>query len=141
MKYLLDTCVLSEFVKPWPSARVVAWLAARPEASLFLSVLTLGELQRGIERLPSSRRRTSLQAWIDLDLRERFAGRLLDVTEKVALTWGSVQAEAENWGQTLPAVDALLGATALVHGLVVVTRNEADLGRTGARVVDPWAEE
>jgi predicted nucleic acid-binding protein len=128
-------------VKPRPSARVVAWLAARPEASLFLSVLTLVELQRGIERLPSSRRRTALQEWIDLDLRERFAGPLLDVTEKVALAWGGVQADAENRGQTLPAIDALLGATARVHGLVVVTRNEADLGRTGARVVDPWAEE
>jgi toxin FitB len=141
VRYLLDTCVLSEFTKPQPSPRVVAWLAGREEASLLLSVLTFGELQKGIEKLPTSRRRTSLQAWLDHDLRQRFAGRVLDVTEEVALLWGRMQGEAERRGQTLPVIDSLLAATALTHGLVVVTRNEADLGRTGVRVVDPWAEE
>ena len=138
MKFLLDTCVVSEFAKPQPSPNVLAWLNAQEETALFLSVLTLGELQKGIEKLPSSRRRTALQAWLDQDMRARFAGRLLPVSEDISLAWGKLQGEAERHGQTLPAIDALLGATALVHGLVVVTRNEQDIGRTGVRVVDPW---
>jgi predicted nucleic acid-binding protein len=138
---LLDTCVLSEFAKPQPNPAVLAWLAAQDETALFLSVLTLGELQKGIEKLPNSRRRTSLQEWLDHDMRERFAGRLLEVTEEIALTWGRLQGEAERRGQTLPAIDALLAATALANGLVVVTRNEPDIRRTGVRVVDPWAGE
>lgn len=140
MRYLLDTCVVSEFVKPQPSASVLSWLDARDEISLFLSVLTLGELQKGIEKLPSSRRRTALQAWLDHDLPERFAGRLVEVDEEVALTWGKLQGDGERRGQTLPAIDALIGATALVHGLVVVTRNERDIARTGVRVIDPWSD-
>lgn len=140
MRYLLDTCVVSEFARPQPNPNVLAWLGVREEQSLFLSVLTLGELQKGIEKLPSSRRRTALQEWLNQDMRERFAGRLLPVSEDIALTWGRLQGEAERLGRMLPAIDALIGATALVHGLVVVTRNEQDIGRTGARVIDPWTE-
>ena len=99
MRYLLDTCVLSEFAKPQPSRQVLDWLAAREEASLLLSALTLGELQKGIEKLPSSKRRTSLQAWLDHDLRERFAGRVLDVTEEIARVWGNSRGRQSGAGR------------------------------------------
>jgi predicted nucleic acid-binding protein len=138
VRYLLDTCVISEFVKPKPAPAVLAWLRECDESSLYLSVLTLGEIRKGVERLPTSRRRQSLEAWLEKDVRERFRGRLLDVTEDIALEWGRIQGAAEVLGQPLPVVDSLLGATALAYDLTVATRNDTDVGRSGARVVDPW---
>jgi predicted nucleic acid-binding protein len=138
VSYLLDTCVLSEFQRPTPQATVVAWLRAQEEETFFLSVLTLGELQRGISRLPTSRKRNRLQAWLDSDLRQRFEGRILPIDDKVALRWGEVQARVEARGTRLPVVDNLIACTALIHNLAVVTRNGEDFARTGVRVVDPW---
>jgi toxin FitB len=139
VSYLLDTCVLSEFQRPAPQATVVAWLRAQEEETFFLSVLTLGELQRGISRLPTSRKRNRLQAWLDSDLRQRFEGRILPIDDNVALRWGEVQARVEARGTSLPVMDNLIACTALIHNLAVVTRNGEDFARTGVRVVDPWA--
>jgi len=135
--YLLDTCALSEFTKPKPSPSVDAWFAQLPDGADFVSVLTLGELQKGITKLASSRRRATLERWFG-DLRDRLSGRVLTVDEPVALEWGRIAARGELAGQPVPSVDALIAATAIVHGLAVVTRNTSDIARTGAPIIDPW---
>ncbi len=139
MTYLLDTCVLSELAKPAPNKRVLEWLEGCEEESLYLSVLTVGEIQKGIARLAAGRRKNALQQWLDRDLLGRFSGRILPVDEETALTWGVAQAAAERRGTPVATVDGLIGATAVAHNLVVVTRNEADLKATGAQVLNPWS--
>lgn len=140
MRFLLDTCVLSEMVKSNPSKCVIEWLAGCDESLLFLSVLTLGEIQKGIAQLPDSRRKANIQRWLDSDLHERFADRLLAISDEVALTWGALSGEAERHGTPLPAIDGLLAATALAHNLTLATRNENDVKQTGVRLFNPWAK-
>jgi predicted nucleic acid-binding protein len=137
--YLLDTCVLSELAKPRPDAGVVRWLEGADETGLYLSVLTLGELEKGIARLAPSARRRKIEQWVRDDLAARFQGRVLDVDSKVAQRWGVLCGAAEARGEPLPVIDALIAATGEVHGLEVVTRNTADLERCGARCVNPWS--
>ena len=138
MKYLLDTCVVSELVRPTPFKGVVDWIKSQQEERLFMSVLTLGELRKGIDRLAEGAKRTRLENWLDGDLRLRFSGRWLTVDEEVAERWGLVTATAESQGSTLPVIDGLIAATALVHGMTVVTRNDADMLATGVPLVNPW---
>ena len=138
MKYLLDTCLISELVKKEPNPAVVAWLDAQDEQTLFLSVLTLGELQKGISKLPDGSKKVELQAWVSHDLVERFGGRILSVDQETALYWGRLQGETECKGEKLPVMDALIAASAGVHGMLVVTRNAKDLERCGAQVCNPW---
>jgi predicted nucleic acid-binding protein len=138
MAYLIDTCALSEFTKPKPSPVVDAWFAKVPDAADYVSVLTLGEIEKGIAKLGDTRRRASLEGWFS-ELRERFAGRILPIDDAVALEWGRISARADVAGRPIPVVDALIGATAIVHGLALVTRNTSDIARTGAPIVDPWA--
>lgn len=138
MKYLLDTCLISELVKKEPNPAVLDWLDARDEQTLFLSVLTLGELQKGIRKLPSGTRRNELQAWAEHDLVERFNGRILAIDLETALCWGILQGESEAQGETLPVMDSLIAATASAHGLIVVTRNIKDMERCRVRVCNPW---
>jgi predicted nucleic acid-binding protein len=135
VKALLDTCVVSEVTKPRPEPGVATWLAAQDEADLFLSALTLGEIRKGVERLPDSGRKDALRAWLETDLPARFRGRVLPVDARVAEAWGVTQAHAT---RTLPAIDSLLAATARAHGLVVVTRNEADFDGCGVDLLNPW---
>ena len=137
MAYLLDTCVLSEFTKPRPSASVDRWLASVPDASQFVSVLTFGELEKGVTKLAKGKRRTALQRWLD-DLQSRVADRILPVDLVVAREWGRISARCEAAGRPIPVIDALLGATAIVHGHTVVTRNTSDIARSSATIVDPW---
>lgn len=138
MNYLLDTCVLSELVRPQPDAGVVDWVELQDEESLCISVLTLGELHKGVAKLPDSRKRRRLARWLETDLRKRFEGRILPVGEEVAAIWGGIQGRAEARGETLPVVDSLLAATALTHDLSIVTRNTSDIERSGAQVLNPW---
>lgn len=138
MAYLLDTCVLSELAKPRPDAGVLQWLEDTDEAHLYLSVVTLGELEKGIARLPVSARRSRIERWVRHDLAARFEGRLLDVDRQVAERWGAISGAAEARGTPLPVIDALIAASARVHDLEVVTRNTADLERCGARCLNPW---
>lgn len=138
MKYLLDTCTISELVKSRPSKKVIQWIGECDEDSVFLSVLTLGEIQKGIAKLGDERRRFKIQRWLDVDLKERFAERLLPVSIEVALTWGTIEGEAESKGRPISAIDGLIGATALAHNLTVVTRNVDDIAASGARVLNPW---
>ena len=138
MKYLLDTCLISELVKKEPNPAVVRWLNEEDEQKLFLSVLNLGELQKGISKLPDNAKKDELQAWVALDLVERFAGRILEIDLETALCWGRLQEEAERLGEKLPVMDSLIAATAVAHGLVVVTRNVRDMERCGVKVCNPW---
>lgn len=138
MKYILDTCAISELVRPRPSPVLVDWIRNQQEEHLFLSVLTLGELRKGMERLTDGRRRRSLENWLDRDLKLRFAGRWLAIDEEVAERWGLVTAQAAAHGAVLPTLDGLIAATALVHGMTVITRNTADMAAAGALVLNPW---
>lgn len=138
MKYLLDTCLISEMVKKEPNPAVVRWLDEQDEHALFLSVLNLGELQKGISKLPDGTKKDELQAWVALDLVERFTGRILDVDLETSLCWGRLQGEAKQTGLKLPVMDSLIAATAAAHGLSVVTRNVKDIERCGVRVCNPW---
>ena len=140
MSFLLDTAVVSELVRKNPSAPVLKWIGNQDEASLHLSVLTIGELEKGIARLPASARRSRLLSWVRRDLAGRFGGRLLPVDTRTAARWGAITGESEKRGRPLPVIDCLIAATALVHGLTVATRNTGDFERCGAACVNPWEE-
>lgn len=139
MKYLIDTCLISEGLRPKPDAGATAWMEACERDCQYLSVLTLGELQKGVEKLGATRRRDVLQAWLDCDVAEQFSGRILPVGSEVALTWGRLQAALERAGKPIPSLDGLLCATALTHNLVVVTRNAKDFAPTGVQLLNPWS--
>lgn len=139
MRYLLDTSVLSEPVRPKPDAGVKRWFAEHEDASLYVSVLTLGEIHKGIVRLADQARRDALQNWLDSELTRRFHGRLLTVDADVAAEWGRMAGRAASQGSALPVIDGLLAATAAVHHLTVVTRNVRDFERCGVAVYNPWS--
>ena len=138
MNYLLDTCVVSEVVKKKPDSTVIQWLKAQNEECCFLSVLTLGELQKGISRLSDGQQKRTLQTWVDTDLRQRFSDRILSVDTDVAEHWGELSAQAEKAGRVVPAIDGLIAATAAAHGLTVVTRNTKDIEPTAVSLLNPW---
>lgn len=137
MSYLVDTNVLSELRRKAPDGRVLRWFAQRPAGTLYLSVLTLGELRKGITAMADGPRRLQLLDWLDTELPAFFAGRILAVDGAVADRWGRLVARA---GRPLPAIDSLLVATAVQHGLVLVTRNLRDVQGLGATVIDPWSD-
>lgn len=135
MSYLIDTNVLSELRRKTPDPDVVAWFSQRPSTTLYLSVLTLGEIRKGIETVADPLRRQSLIDWLETDLPSFFIGRILDVDGAVADRWGRLIAAA---GRPLPAIDSLLAATALEHDLVLVTRNSKDFAGLPVQVFNPW---
>lgn len=135
MSYLIDTNVISELVRTKPDPRVVAWFDAMPDSALYLSVLTLGELRKGVEKLPDTARREKLRLWLEHDLPAWFSNQLLSVDVAVADRWGRLLAEA---ARPLPAIDSLLAATALHHELRLVTRNGKDFEFPGLVIVNPW---
>jgi predicted nucleic acid-binding protein len=114
------------------------WLDAAEEATLYLSVITFGELQKGISKLPESRRRKSLQIWVDEKLTDRFGGRTLDIHRRVASRWGELSGNAERAGRKIPVLDGLPAATALEEGMTVVTENVEHFRSTECAVVNPW---
>ena len=140
MSYLLDTCVISELVKKRPRRQVVDWIDGHEESTLFLSVLTIGELEKGIVKLSASARKTRLTTWVRRDLTARFAGRVVPIDARVASRWGSITGESERRGSPLPVVDSLIATTALVHDLQVVTRNTKDFARCGVVCINLWDE-
>lgn len=140
MPYLLDTNVVSEAVKPRPEPHVVAWLAAQPGATVYLSVLTLGEIEQGIARSPDPARAERLARWLEEELLPRFHGRLLPVDATVMKTWGQITGRALLQGRPVGYLDSLLAATAIVHGLSLATRNISDVAALPVQTVNPWSE-
>ncbi len=138
MSYLLDTCVISELTKSESNQNIVQWIQTKHESDLFLSVLTLGEIQKGIRKLPESTKKNNLQEWLDHDLLQRFEGRILTVSLAVARKWGEIEGETEKKGEKMPAIDSLIAATGVVGDLTVVTRNTEDLERSGVKLFNPW---
>lgn len=137
--FLLDTNVISELVRRKPEPRVTAWVEATDEMLLHLSVLTLGEIRKGIVSLRDSSRRVALGAWLDSELVVRFGGRILPVDEAVADRWGRLSAEGEARNLPLPVIDGLLAATALQYNLTLVTRNVKDVALTSVPIFNPWS--
>jgi len=135
LSYLVDTNVLSELRRKMPDPGVLHWFKDRPASTLFLSVLTLGEIRKGIEALSALGRRQTLVDWLETELTAFFTGRILTVDAAVADRWGRLVARA---GRPLPAIDSLLAATALEHDLVLVTRNTKDFESLGVSLINPW---
>lgn len=135
MSYLLDTNVVSELVRPKPNSKVVKWFAYVPDEALHLSVLSLGEIRKGVEKLTASRRRERLRVWLEQDLVDWFGPRLIPIDRAVADRWGILLAQVE---RPVPAIDSLLAATALHYALRLVTRNVEDFLFTGLEVINPW---
>ena len=136
MSWLVDTNVLSELTRLIPDVAVKEWLLQHEDA-LFISVLTLGELERGVRMASDTRRQKRLRAWLNHEVRTWFAGRILPVDESVALAWAEVLTRSKD---PLPAIDSLISATAIAHQLTVVTRDEDDIARAGAAVLNPWKQ-
>jgi predicted nucleic acid-binding protein len=137
--FLLDTNVISELVKPKPDDRVRRWIEETDESILFLTVLTLGEIRKGVERLRSGRRRGRLESWLQVDLPSRFQDRILPIDAAIADRWGRISAIATAKGKPVPVIDGLLAATAIHHNLTLVTRNSSDVSGTGVATLNPWS--
>ncbi len=138
MKYLLDTCVISELVRSKPSLVVVEWFRQQSEQDLFLSTLTFGEIEKGIVKLTNTDRKRKLTLWVEQDLKQRFENRIIPIDLAVATEWGRVQGSCEKKGLPMPAIDGLIAASALVYHCVVVTRNTEDMRQSGVDLLDPW---
>ncbi|HEY4979777.1 MAG TPA: type II toxin-antitoxin system VapC family toxin [Candidatus Acidoferrum sp.] len=136
--YLLDTNVLSETIKPKPNEKLLAWLEATDEQLFHVSVLTLGEIRKGIDSLHPSTKRNALESWLNRDLMVRLAGRIVNVDQDTADRWGRLAGKAALESRMIPAIDGLLAATAMQHNLTLVTRNTKDVLRTGVAVFSPW---
>jgi len=136
--FLLDTNCISELVRVKPEPRVLEWMEAADEGLLYLSVLTLGEIRKGLAGLPQSKRRTHLEAWLEVELQARFSRRILPVDAAVADRWGVLAANAKRKGKALSTIDALLAATALHYNLTVVSRNVNDFANTQVPFLNPW---
>jgi predicted nucleic acid-binding protein len=136
--FLLDTNCISELVRPKPEPRVMDWMEAADEAILYLSVLTVGEIRKGLAGLPQSKRRTRLETWLEVELQARFAGRIVPIDAAIADRWGLIAAEARRKGKALPIIDGLLAATALHYNLTVVSRNAGDFATAQVQVLNPW---
>ena len=135
MSFLIDTNVISERLRTKPNANVVKWLDDVPAEMQFISVLTLGEIRKGIETLDHGKRKTSLLVWLEHDLPAWFGDNILSIDQKVADYWGYLIAQTK---RPLPAIDSLLAATAIVHQLKIVTRNVDDFKLPGLEVINPW---
>jgi toxin FitB len=138
MKALLDTCVISELISKKPNPKVVEFVDSLDAEDVYLSVITIGEIVKGIERLPSSKRRSELQAWLNDDLLVRFEGNVVPLDIDIMAAWGRITARLESAGKTMPAIDSLIAATILDRKMTLVTRNVSDFEGTNAEIVNPW---
>jgi predicted nucleic acid-binding protein len=138
LSYLLDTCVVSEFVKPKPDKNVLSWLNSMDAERIYLSVVTLGEVQQGISNLPRSNRRAELEEWLNEQLTAQFAGRILALDAATFITWGQLIAPLKQQGRTMSVMDSLIAATAVHHRMTLVTRNVSDFQHVELGIFNPW---
>ena len=136
MSYLVDTNIYSEPVKPKPEPKVVDWLR-KHEHELYVSTITIGEIRRGIERLPEGKRKTQLRAWLQ-SICDCMKGRILSFNISTAHVWGQLKAQWDKAGVSAPSLDSQIAATAHRHGLIVVTRNTSDFDKTGVKTLNPF---
>lgn len=137
MKTLLDTCVLAELRRPEGLLEVKAAVSEIPEADLYISVITVGEIAKGVGLLALGPKKKALASWL-AGLETTFAGRILGIDLETARLWGEILARAQRSGTVIPGVDGLMAATALRHGLSIMTRNKRHFEPSGAVVIDPW---
>jgi len=140
VKYLLDTCVISELIRTQPTPTVVEWINQQPERDLYLSVLTFGEIEKGIEKSANPDQKRKLVLWVEHDLKHRFGNRIIPVDLAVATEWGRVQGACEKKGLPMPAIDGLIAASALIYHCIVVTRNTEDMRQSDVGLLNPWIE-
>lgn len=140
MNYLLDTCLISELAKSKPDEKVVDWVLSENETNFYVSVLTFGELHKGVEKLPESKKKEELQVWIEDELKNRFQNRIIGIDMRVSILWGKIQCLAGKNGKPMPAIDSLIAATGIAYKLTVVTRNVTDMEQSGVKLLNPWLE-
>ncbi len=138
MNYLLDTCVISELVKPSPNEIVIDWLNSTPNERLFLSVITVGEIRKGLTKLPESKKKNALANWLNT-LLEDYQNRIYPVNLAVAENWGNMQGRTEQEGTPLASIDSLIAAVAYTYNLILVTRNESDFVASNLTILNPWS--
>jgi predicted nucleic acid-binding protein len=137
VKYLLDTCVISELVKPTPNRKVVDWINELPSEALFLCVITIGEVRKGLTKLPDSRKKERLTLWLNTLLIE-YSERIFFIDLMVCENWGVIQGNAEKAGTPMSTIDSLIAATAYTHNLTIVSRNENDFTLSNIPIINPW---
>lgn len=138
MNYILDTCVISELIKPKTDPRVCSWVEEQNDNHLYLSVITLGEIQKGVSKLEEGVKKSKLQVWLDTELVLRFEGRILGIDDQICKMWGKILAQSEQKGKSLPVIDAMIAATALVNHMAVATRNINDMTAPDLMIINPW---
>jgi predicted nucleic acid-binding protein len=138
MKALLDTCVISELISKKPNPKVVEFVDSLDLEDVYLSVITIGEIVKGIGKLSRSRRKADLQAWLKDDLLVRFEGNVVALDTDILIEWGVLTAQLESTGRTMPAIDSLIAATALSKKMTLVTRNVSDFEETNVDILNPW---
>ena len=138
MKYLLDTCVISELVAKEANPKVVEFVDSLDTDDVYLSVITIGEIAKGIEKLPKSKRKQELHTWLTEDLLVRFDKKIVPLDTEVLLEWGFLAARLEAKGKILPAMDSLIAATVMTHKFALVTRNVEDFNGANIEIINPW---
>ena len=138
MKALLDTCVISELVSKKPNPKVVEFVDSLDPEDIYLSVITIGEIVKGIEKLSKSHRKTDLHNWLNNDLLVRFEGNILALDTDTLIEWGVLTARLESAGKTMPAIDSLIAASALAKKMTLVTRNVSDFEETNVEIANLW---
>ena len=140
MNYVLDTNVISELISKRPDRKIVEWLDRLDPNTIYLSVITIGEIRKGIEKLLPSKRIETVREWLETDLLLRFQGRILEITTEVMLVWGELVGRLEKEGKPISAIDSLIAAIALQGNYYLVTRNEHNFQYTGVTIINPWKE-
>ena len=138
MNYLLDTNVISELIAKQPNIQVVEWIDSRDPNMVYLSVITIGEIRKGIEKLPPSKRRETVTTWLETDLLLRFHGRIVAITTEIMLAWGELTGRLEQEGHPIAAIDSLIAASALRGKYHLVTRNDDHFQYVGVPLINPW---
>ncbi|HMT06778.1 MAG TPA: type II toxin-antitoxin system VapC family toxin [Pyrinomonadaceae bacterium] len=138
MRYLLDTCAVSEPTKKVPNTNFLSWFESRDEARLYISVITSGEIENGIYRMPKSKKRASLETWLNDQVLFGFLGRVLEITQTTMSAWASLSADLSKKGIVRPSFDSLIEATALEHDMVLVTRNVKNFQGSPVTILNPW---